>query len=93
MRNRESRLKMIHGFLRSWQRLWRFRNGSCPEPIYAKTGKGYLKSTGVSEIQAAKEKQAGISKLAARSLAGHLVAGVAGDEEVQDFKKFCEKLG
>ena len=36
-----------------------------PEHIYAKTGKGYLKSTGVSEIQAAKEKQAGISKLAA----------------------------
>ena len=31
--------------------------------------------------------------VAARSLAGHLVAGVAGDEEVQDFKKFCENLG
>lgn len=33
--------------------------------------------------------------VAARSLAGHLVAGVAGvagDEEVQDFKKLCENL-
>ena len=27
------------------------------EPIYAKTGKGYLKSVGVSEIQAAKEER------------------------------------
>lgn len=26
------------------------------EPIYAKTGKGYLKSVGVSEIQKAKEQ-------------------------------------
>lgn len=25
------------------------------EPVYAKTGKGYLKSVGVSEIQKAKE--------------------------------------
>jgi hypothetical protein len=28
------------------------------EPIYAKTGKGYLKSVGVSEIQAAKDPKA-----------------------------------
>jgi len=27
------------------------------EPVYAKTGKGYLKSVGVSEIQKAKELQ------------------------------------
>ena len=27
------------------------------EPVYAKTGKGYLKSVGVSEIQKAKEEQ------------------------------------
>lgn len=26
------------------------------EPVYARTGKGYLKSAGVSEIRAAKEK-------------------------------------
>ncbi|MFU8894132.1 MAG: hypothetical protein ACNA8L_10940 [Luteolibacter sp.] len=26
------------------------------EPVYAKTGKGYLKSVGVSEIQKAKEQ-------------------------------------
>lgn len=29
----------------------------------------------------------------ARSLAGHIVAGVASDEEVQAFRKFCESLG
>lgn len=28
----------------------------------------------------------------ARSLTGHIVAGVASDEEVQAFKKFCENL-
>jgi hypothetical protein len=28
------------------------------EPIYARTGKGYLKSVGVSEIQAAKDSKA-----------------------------------
>lgn len=28
------------------------------EPVYAKTGKGYLKSVGVSEIQAAKDTKA-----------------------------------
>ena len=28
------------------------------EPVYAKTGKGYLKSVGVSEIQAAKDSKA-----------------------------------
>lgn len=27
-----------------------------------------------------------------RSLAGHIVAGVAGDEEVQAFREFCESL-
>ena len=31
------------------------------EPVYAKTGKGYLKSVGVSEIQAAKDAIAQIS--------------------------------
>ncbi|MEX1116837.1 MAG: hypothetical protein WEB53_16440 [Akkermansiaceae bacterium] len=29
----------------------------------------------------------------ARSLAGHIVAGVASDEEVRAFRKFCESLG
>jgi hypothetical protein len=29
----------------------------------------------------------------ARSLAGHIVAGVASDEEVKAFRKFCESLG
>lgn len=29
----------------------------------------------------------------ARSLAGHIVAGVASEEEVQAFRKFCERLG
>jgi hypothetical protein len=29
----------------------------------------------------------------ARSLAGHIVAGVASDVEVQAFRKFCEGLG
>lgn len=29
----------------------------------------------------------------ARSLAGHIVAGVASDEEIQAFRKFCEGLG
>jgi hypothetical protein len=29
----------------------------------------------------------------ARSLAGHIVAGVASEEEVQAFRKFCEGLG
>jgi hypothetical protein len=29
----------------------------------------------------------------ARSLAGHIVAGVASDEEVRAFRKFCEDLG
>jgi ATP-dependent Clp protease ATP-binding subunit ClpA len=29
----------------------------------------------------------------ARSLAGHIVAGVASDEEVVAFRKFCEGLG
>ncbi len=29
---------------------------------------------------------------AARSLAGHIVAGVASDEEVEAFRKFCEGL-
>jgi hypothetical protein len=29
----------------------------------------------------------------ARSLAGHIVAGVASEEEVRAFKKFCENLG
>ncbi len=29
----------------------------------------------------------------ARSLAGHIVAGVASDEEITAFKKFCESLG
>jgi hypothetical protein len=29
----------------------------------------------------------------ARSLAGHIVAGVASDEEVRAFRKFCEELG
>ncbi len=28
----------------------------------------------------------------ARSLAGHIVAGVASDEEVRAFRKFCESL-
>lgn len=28
-----------------------------------------------------------------RSLAGHIVAGVAGDEEVRAFRDFCEGLG
>ncbi len=28
----------------------------------------------------------------ARSLAGHIVAGVASDEEVEAFRKFCESL-
>ncbi len=32
------------------------------EPIYAKTGKGYLKSVGVSEIQKAKEESKKASK-------------------------------
>jgi hypothetical protein len=31
------------------------------EPVYAKTGKGYLKSVGVSEIQAAKDAKAQVS--------------------------------
>ncbi len=29
----------------------------------------------------------------ARSLAGHIVAGVASDEEIAAFRKFCEGLG
>ncbi len=29
----------------------------------------------------------------ARSLAGHIVAGVASDEEVKALRKFCESLG
>lgn len=29
----------------------------------------------------------------ARSLAGHIVAGVAGAEETEAFREFCEKLG
>lgn len=29
----------------------------------------------------------------ARSLAGHIVAGVAGDEEITAFRKLCESLG
>lgn len=29
----------------------------------------------------------------ARSLAGHIVAGVASEEEVLAFRKFCESLG
>ena len=29
----------------------------------------------------------------ARSLAGHIVAGVASDEEVRAFRAFCEALG
>jgi hypothetical protein len=29
----------------------------------------------------------------ARSLAGHIVAGVASEEEVLAFRKFCENLG
>ncbi|RPJ34020.1 MAG: hypothetical protein EHM17_08155 [Verrucomicrobiaceae bacterium] len=29
----------------------------------------------------------------ARSLAGHIVAGVASEEEVAAFRKFCESLG
>ena len=29
----------------------------------------------------------------ARSLAGHIVAGVASDEEVRAFRKFCGSLG
>jgi len=29
----------------------------------------------------------------ARSLAGHIVAGVASEEEVQAFREFCESLG
>lgn len=28
-----------------------------------------------------------------RSLAGHIVAGVASEEEVEEFRKFCEGLG
>lgn len=28
-----------------------------------------------------------------RSLAGHIVAGVAGDEEVRAFREFCDALG
>lgn len=28
-----------------------------------------------------------------RSLAGHIVAGVASDEEIQAFQKFCNRLG
>jgi hypothetical protein len=33
------------------------------------------------------------SAVLARSLAGHIVAGVASDEEVSAFRKFCESLG
>ena len=29
----------------------------------------------------------------ARSLAGHIVAGVASDEEIKAFREFCESLG
>lgn len=29
----------------------------------------------------------------ARSLAGHIVAGVAGEEEVRAFREFCSSLG
>jgi hypothetical protein len=29
----------------------------------------------------------------ARSLAGHIVAGVASDEEILAFRKFCTSLG
>ena len=36
------------------------------EPIYAKTGKGYLKSVGVSEIQAAKDTKAQILETSKR---------------------------
>jgi hypothetical protein len=68
------------------------------EPVYAKTGKGYLKSVGVSEIQKTKELQKARTNESpqeqlARSLAGHIVAGVASDEEVNAFRKFCESLG
>jgi len=33
------------------------------------------------------------SKTLARSLAGHIVAGVASDEEILAFRKFCAGLG
>jgi len=33
------------------------------------------------------------SKTLARSLAGHIVAGVASDEEILAFRKFCTSLG
>ena len=29
----------------------------------------------------------------ARTLAGHIVAGVASDEEIEAFREFCESLG
>ena len=32
------------------------------------------------------------SKTLARSLAGHIVAGVASQEEIHAFRKFCESL-
>ena len=34
-----------------------------------------------------------VEKSAARSLAGHIVAGVASNEETEDFRRFCGKHG
>ena len=34
-----------------------------------------------------------VEKSAARSLAGHIVAGVASREEVEEFQRFCKKHG
>jgi hypothetical protein len=55
--------------------------------VYAKTGKGHLESVGVSELLELKQDYL------ARSLAGHIVAGVATDEDIQAFQKFCASLG
>ncbi len=55
--------------------------------VYAKTGKGHLKSVGVSELLELKQDYL------ARSLAGHIVAGVATDEDIQAFQKFRASLG
>ncbi len=55
------------------------------EPVFARTGKGFLKSEGVEGLPPDQS-------YAVRSLAGHIVAGVSTGEEERAFLEFCNSL-
>ena len=61
-------------------------------PVYARTGRGQLKSEGVGPLQKIKRRLKADEAHIIRSLAGHIVAGTASDVEATEFVKFSRNL-